>query len=900
MLRLVNIFMVKKIICLLAVLVLLLFSNPAKAENIDALAGDSGGSTLPGGDGIFSQIFGENFNVTGGTLNYLPAKNAVMVLDYALLTIQGRTIRARNIVFFTDTNKLYAEGDVSVKDPKGTYLNCDQLYFDLNSWKGRARKVRMRNEDNTVNTVDSLEEKDVSLTRPELGGNSGVALTDNTRESDSQMDVGKMRMNLTASDMRMISKEHYEATNVVASPSNYANPHWSIASKSVHIRNGEKVEAFNNFIKIGKVPIFYFPYLIYDLQYDWPLYSTSAGYDNDQGYYWLNRLGWKFKNPEYDKDGNKIVRFAQLDTVFADLDFRSNRGYGLGGELGYSVKGIGQGGHGNFRGYWIKEIYISNGDDIVRRNERNKYNKNDWGKYNYNNDKGLYGDKNRYLLEWWHTQNFTDEIDLRAQANYYSDSDFLKEYFLDEWKRFDEKKTNATLRYLGDHFVTEMIVQGRINEFQSQTDYMPEWRASLPGFQLFDLPVYLESDMRAGLLRHRFDNILSEMSESNLGREDLLNQDYRMEDNGETPWIGRVYNKTELNAPFDLSIVNVRPHVGGFLAGYSQGYNGEYGSTKDGKFNAALTWGVDFSTRFYGYFDSFRHLIEPTVSLVGLEEPVTDRSELYFLDDIDNYRKSHSVDFNLYQQFDTKKADGSTRRFARLNFKGGFLLADNEARDYNNNSIAKDMVLDGAVYPIESMSLFGDIAYSFASERVNNATVGMDYWFSKKLRGYLTHTYSSGYTPQHKGVFGTYKEVNADESNVTTAALRTQLWNKHSRYSLEYAVSYEWNDRKAYFNDITKTQHDGKAAGLQSQRIGLIRDLDTLELAVGAAINHLDNNKITVYVNLTPKGWLGIQRTPDGGSASALDDNYGRYSHPVAEKMRQEDSGYNTDTPAWN
>ena len=893
--------MIKKIVYLLLLVTLILPVCKAKAEGIDSMMEESQGSSLSGADGIFSQVFGENFNISGGTLNYLPSKSAVLVRDYAVITIQGRKIRARNIVFFTDTNKLYAEGDVSVVDPKGTFLNCEQLYFDIKDWKGRARKIRLRNEDKTVNTSDSVEERDVTLNRPTMAASSGLGMSDNTRDSGSQMDAGKIRMNLTATDMRMISKDHYEATNVTASPSNYARPHWSIASKSVQVRNGEKVEAFHNFIKIGKVPIFYFPYLIYDLQYDWPLYSTAAGSDSKQGIYWLNRLGWKFKNPEYDENGNKIVRFAQLDTIFADVDYRSNRGYGLGGELNYSVKGIGQGGTGHFRGYWTKEIYISNGDDIDRRNEDIEFNDNDWGnnKY-YNKERGLYGDKNRYMIEWWHTQQITDEIDIRAQTHYFSDRDFLKEYFKDEWNQFNEKKTNATARYLGEHFVTELVAQGRINDFQSETDYMPEWRASLPGFKLFDLPLYIDSDMRAGLLRHRFDKELSELSQDPEYRSRLLNEQYRMKENGETPWIGRVYNKTELSAPFDLSILNIRPHAGGFLAGYSDGYDGNYGSTNDGKFNAALTWGVDFSTRFFGYFGSMRHMIEPTISVIGNETPVTDRTELYYLDDIDNYRKSHALDFNLYQQLDTKKDDGSTRRLARFTVKGGFILDDKEARIYNNNNSLKDLIFDGAVYPIESMSLFGDINYSFAAKRVSNATIGADYWFSTKLRGYLTHTYNSGYTPESTGIFGHYAEINSGESNITTAALRTQLWNKHSHYSLEYAVSYKWNDTKGYYDNILHNWHDGTGSGLQSQRFGLIRDLDTMELSASVIIDHLNNNNFSFYFNLTPKGWLGIQRTPDGGTATALDDNYGRYSRPVAEKMKRDDPGYNADTPAWD
>ena len=864
----------------------IVLSMLCRADDIDSFIGNAGAGV---GDGIFSQVFGNDFNISGGTLNYLPGSKAVLIRNYATLTVKGRRIRARNIVFFTDTNKIYAEGDVSVEDPRGAFLNCEQLYFDINDWKGRARKIRLRNDDNTTNTNESVEEKDVSLSRPSLAqSQSGLSGTDSSRKLGAKASPVKMRMNLTASDMRMVSQDHYEATNVTASPSNYARPHWSISSKAVQIRRNEKVEAYHNFIKIGKVPVFYLPYLIYDLQYDWPFYRTSVGYNNKQGYYWLNRIGWKFKNPEFDKDGNKIQRFAQIDDIYLDADIRTNRGYGLGGETNYSVKGIGQGGSGHFQGYWINEIYTTSGQDLRRANEDNEFKGNDWyGNPNYSRD--LYANKNRYMLEWWHTQNLTEEIDLRAQVHRYSDRDFQKDYFWKEWTEHREQKTNATLRYLNDKFVTEIITQGRINEFESGTDYMPEWRANLPGFQLFNLPLYVESETRAGLLRYRYDETLSDLAyydRSLIGKKDRVNAD------GHTPWIGRVYNKTELAAAFDLGFVNISPHAGGFLAGYSEGYDDNFGSTKDGKFNGAAIWGIDFSNRFFGYFDKFRHMIEPTVNIIGHETPATNRADLYHLDDLDDYRKSHVVDFGLYQQLDTKSDDGTTRKLAHMTLKSGVILDEKEAREFNNNRIVKDVTLDGAVYPLESMSMFGDITYAPAGDQVTDATIGLDYWFSSKFRAYLAHDYDSGYDRE--------KDENNNESNVTTAAFRTQLWNKHSRYSFEYAMSYQWNgETESYLGSdgIWHSARDDK--GLQSQKFTLIRDLDTFELSANFYINHIDNNNFTFSINLTPKGWLGIEREPTGTNIGALDDNYGRYSHPVPEKMKLDDPGYDADTPAW-
>lgn len=859
------------------------FCGTTFAEDQSAESALTSAAERSSSDGIFANLFSsKDFKVVGGATRFLPSKKAVIVRDYATIWLKGRRIRARNLVFFTETGKIYAEGDVAVEDKSGTYLNCDRMYFDTRDWKGRANNIRLRVTDEGINKTESVEEKDVRLGELTYEGNTEMV---SSAEGGMDSDNPRLRMNVAAGETRMVSRNHFVATDVVASPSNYAVPHWSINSKAVSIRRDEKVEAYHNVFKVGKVPVFYFPYLVYDLKYNWPYYRTAGGYSDRQGAYWLNRVGWEFSNPETDEDGNPIKRPFKFNDMYVDFDTRLDRGYGVGGEAGYVVDFLGKG-WGSVKGYWTNEIYTTQAEDERRADEDVEFRANDWLDHK-GFERALYANKDRYMLEWEHYQQLTDELSLRGQTHWFSDRDFYKEYFYSDWAEDQEKLTNATLRYLNDHFVSEMVAQGRINDFRSQSEYLPEWRFNLPGLQVADLPLYVDSDTRAGLIRRRIDKMRNQM--------DLITEKDRTSRDGDTPWLGRVHNETTLSVPIDLKYLTVRPWAGGRLEGYSNGYNGYYEKT-DAKFNAAGMWGVDFSTRYYGLLDNdhYRHTIEPTIKVYGLEQPLVSRDNLYYVDDIDNYRESHMTAVSLFQQLETRTAGGGTRKLATLDLGTGFIMDSEEASLYNNKKLMTDISLDAALYPVDALSLWGNMQYSLSGNNLTSAEIGADYWFNKRLRLFLNHSYDSGY--ESENIYGTTDVGNA--SNLTTAALRTQLWNKHSHYSLEYAIGYEWNDDADSFIASDGYRRGGVTHGLQTQRITLIRDLDTIELGVSWIVDHANNSNSTFAVNLTPKGWMGVKRSPDT-SYIKLDEDYGRYAHPTPEKMQKEDVAYDTSVPTW-
>ncbi len=855
-----------------------------------------GGRCAAADDGIFSSVFGGDYKVTGGSIYLWSEKKAVVIRDYATILLKGkrpnewRRIRARNIIFFTDTNKIYAEGSVSVEDNSGTYLTCDRIYFDNKNFKGRARNVRMRNTDEGVNQTASVEEKDASVGRPTLLGSPASPLSN----TDALEKEKRLRMNIQADDLRIVSKEHYIATGVVGSPSNYARPHWGVYSKAVHMRRGEKVEGFNNVVKIGNVPVFYLPYVIYDLKYRWPYYRTSGGYSNQQGVLWMNRVGWIFQHETEDEQGRPIKRSFQLQNIFADVDLRTNRGWGLGGESEYLLSVLSNilgKGTGDIRGYWTQENYIGSNDDQVRAAENNEYSTNNWGT-NSGFSPALYKGKDRYMIDWWHRQEFNDNFDLRLQTHVFSDRDFFKEYFPEEWARGDDKSTNASLRYIADLFQTELVTQMRVNDFRTESEYLPEWRATLPGLRLGSLPIFLESQNNIGMVRKKSDTILRDLS--------LITPTSRTDEDGNTPWIGRAHTLDELAVPFDLGPVALKAHGGGFMTGYSDTYDNNYGKAPS-KLNMAALWGLDASTRTFGYFDNdkLRHMIEPTLNLIGHEAPAVSRQDLYGVDGIDNYIESHMLTGGLYQDWQRKDSKGVIRRLFELNIASGVFLDQDEADKYNKGSLLSNVLINAAWYPLKQLALFGNGTYAPSRSRIDTLGGGFDYWFSKKWRLYANHQYSAGtYSdPYYDNPYGSYDVDNV--SNLTTVALRTQLWNKHSHYSLEYALAYQWSPTTTGVLASDGVLRGAVTNGLQSQRISVIRDMDTFELSAGFMVDHVNNENGKMLFGLTPKGWVGVKQVRDD-SASALDDNSGRYANPVAQNARKEDTNYNAQTPAWD
>lgn len=788
-----------------------------------------------GGEGDLADLFGAGLQVDGGILDFVREKNAVVIRNYATLTIGPRRIRARNMIYYHETKQVYAEGDVSLYDPTGSSFSCDRLYFNINTWVGRAENLRVWAKAPGAAAPPAISNNVVNV-RPSLGQASGLF-------QGFGRDATPNRVNAYAKDVRILGKDHLEMIDATVTPSMFAKPHWGIYSNAVNLRRGEKIESWHNVLKIGSVPILYFPYVIKDLQYDWPWVRVSGGKDGDWGY-------WVFAKWGIDLDPNP-ERLFRIYKLFLDTDWRQERGWGFGAEMEYEL-GKRRDSWGFIDFYHTKETEIGSNADWERANTDNDYP----GKYFASNPRwepALYRDENRYDLGWWHRQVFTDRLDLRIEAHTSSDRDFLREYFADIYNTEKEPETFLDLRYRADQWQLELVAQARTNDWQNQSEYLPELRFTIPGLKLGETPFYLKSDSRAGIIRRRTDEMLEDLA--------LLNEAlHRVQEDGDSPFLARAYNRTEIYTPISLGSWKLQPYAGVAAAAYSKTYDGHFGE-EDGTGNVLPLYGFDLSTRVYGLYreNRWRHLVEPTIRFEGQGEPTHDPDRFFNVDAIDNLRESRLLTFALHQKLQEKQEKG-IRDFIDLDLKVGYQFVEEEADRLHGGHHWTDIAADLVVRPWDTLSFFGGMKWDPNEGEVSTLDIGLDWRYRDRFRTYLTHRYRPTVYEAWTG--------EEYESNTTTLALRTQLWDRHSKYAFEYAIRYEHEN-----NDYV--HH-----GLVRQKFTLIRDLDTFELSLSVIDDRAEDER-HYLVNLTPKGWVGSGASLSYDMIEAEADS--RYSHPTTQ-----------------
>lgn len=824
-------------ICLAAYMLVLMLLAALPAEASEAFGG----------------LLGPGFQVQG-VMDIRRDKGLIVVREYPTVTLDDRRIRARNLIFF-ETGHLYAEGDVVIEDASGTTLRADRLYLDFKTWAGRAYETEIHSSQEPLKEFKQVRGVDVVTDSPLLALQRVDILSEFGQENQQPT-----RINLFANDARMISKDHMEATHTWASPSNFAEPHWRFTSRAVNVRPDEKVEAYHNVLKIGKVPVFYFPYLIYDLKYNWPWVQVQGGYDSqDFGVYTYVKWGWDVDNVD--------EKWFEPEYFFWDTDYRQKRGFAFGSTIFYRTGKPGGPSGGRFFGYLIPtEHFMTEAADRTRARNPSlvEYPATTANLASRGYRTPNYRDKIRYRLDWDHYQKLSDHLDFRIFAHKYSDRDVLKEYAPTLWAQDNKNLTNLSLRWLDDLFVAEVVAQKRLNTFRSEAEYLPEFRLRVPGAKLFETPLYLENDFRAGVVHFEADKMLDDLG--------LMTRDRRLGHNGTSNYIARIHNESRLSLPVDLRAATLTPYVEGRTTFYSDTYDGNWGG--DGaNLNAALVWGADLSTRLYGLYgnETIRHMVEPKLSFVAQEAPRLHSDRLFNIDGIDNYRKSHMLLFRLHQTIDVKDEEGIARAFLVTNLRMGAILDNREANLYNKNHRLTDIEADMAIYLTRSLTLSGDAAFSPADRAFTRISGGIDWKYQDRFRAFLGHTYRLG------------SGLNYD-SQITTLGFRTQLWDNHSPYAVEYAISHQWSGSRqgSLFAFSDGIPHGGVRHGVQQQRVSLIRCLDTFELKVSFAKNYTINRAVSnsrnweVMVQLSPKNWVGQRDESAGlpGFAQRLNARY--------------------------
>ena len=340
------------------------------------------------------------------------------------------------------------------------------------------------------------------------------------------------------------------------------------------------IQMWNAIFYVEGVPVFYFPYYQRNLGLHANNFTTTPGYRSAYGAYLLNTYNWYLG----DVANGKI-----------HLDYREKRGPGLGPDMNLH---LGQWGEATLKYYYSHD-------------SRANINTNIYPAFG-----NIPQDRQRFYLGWQATP--ATNLNLKAMVNYQSDPLFVHDFYPGEYTENPQPNTFIEANKYWDNWSLDALATPRVNSFFSQVERLPD--VQLTGYrqQVFDTPVYYDSQSSVGWYRS--------FSSYTNGLYPGTNGFY-----AGSATRADTYHQFTLPWTF-FHWLNVTPRVGGRLTYYSS-QNLTNGSPNGDVNRAVFNTGVEMSfkasrlwadaTNSFLQVDGLRHIIEPSANYVFVPDPST-------------------------------------------------------------------------------------------------------------------------------------------------------------------------------------------------------------------------------------------------------------------------------------
>lgn len=413
----------------------------------------------------------------------------------------------------------------------------------------------------------------------------------------------------------------YNATNALITTDDVQKPAIKIRASRMEIIPNQKLRAWNAVLYAGDVPVFYFPYYERNLGPHANNFDVVPGYKSAFGPFILGSYTWWLND--------------ELNGKF-HLDYRQRRGVGAGPDLNYN---LGRWGDGSLKYYYTHD---------------------DEPGTNFVNAPVFH---NRQRLDFSYLAEPYTNLEVRARAQYQTDSGVVRDFFEGEFRQDPQPNTFIEADKLWSNFSLDVLAQPRVDNWLQTVERLPDVR--LTGFQqqIGGTPVYYNSESSLGYYRQLFP-------ETNGINADALKYA-----------AGRADSYHQLTLPETLfGWLNVIPRVGGRFTYYTESTGpgihteeetrGVFNTGAEVTFKASQVWpGVRNKLLAV---DGIRHIIQPSVNYVYVPSPNVHPTELPQFDyelpslrllpiEFPEYNSIDSIDsqnvlrFGLRNQLQTKR-----------------------------------------------------------------------------------------------------------------------------------------------------------------------------------------------------------------------------------------------------
>jgi lipopolysaccharide assembly outer membrane protein LptD (OstA) len=390
------------------------------------------------------------------------------------------------------------------------------------------------------------------------------------------------------------------AANAMVTTDDYATPGYSVRAKTMTMVPGEYVEAKNATLRLGDVPVFWFPY-----------YKKSLGPRRN---YWTLTPGIRSRYGAYLRSTYHWYWSERLDT---DLHFDgfTRRGIGLGPDLNWHLPRFGE---GTAKYYYIRDQ--DPGDDPQGAPIRT--------------------DRQRIWLS--HQGEIISNLTFRAVLAKQSDAQVIRDFFEPEYRANVQPNTFVEVNQAWPNFTLDLLAQPRLNDFFETVERLPDVKLSGLRQQILETPLYYESETSAGWYRRKFADGATNAPFS-AARADTFHQIL-------LPWNF-------------FGWLNVTPRAGGRFTHYGEAdgagattteeNRGVFNTGAEASFRASRLW-TDSRSRFW-QVDGVRHIIEPTLNYAYVPTPTVRPPDLPQFDYLVPSTRLLPID---YPQFNAHRCGG--------------------------------------------------------------------------------------------------------------------------------------------------------------------------------------------------------------------------------------------------
>jgi len=421
-----------------------------------------------------------------------------------------------------------------------------------------------------------------------------------------------------------ISNKVFSAQHAFVTSDDVSDPAVRIRASRIRMVPGQYIEAWNAVLFMDGVPAFYYPYYKRNLGPHANNWNFTPGYSSAYGPFLLSTYTWWLNN---SVDGAMHV------------DYREQRGPGIGPDLNLHLGRWGEAG--------IKYYYTHDQESGYSLSASN-----------FPSMTGPIPENRQRLYFGWQATPSTN-LNLKALVNYQSDPLVLHDFFEGEYTANPQPNTFVEANKYSDNWSLDALTTPEVNNFFDQVERLPDVKLTGWRQQVFDTPVFYESESSAGYYRQSFAGT----NNSLFFTTNSPNSDYAAM---------RADTFQQLLLPMTFfGWLNVTPRAGGRLTYYSD-ESGPAGTNVDTMtLRRIFNTGVDFSfkssrlwtgaTNSLLDLDGLRHIVEPSVTYSYVPSPSTPPAQLPQFDTASPSLLLLPVEFPDYNNIDSIDSENVIR-----------------------------------------------------------------------------------------------------------------------------------------------------------------------------------------------------------------------------------------------